>query len=90
MDNKKLGIHGHLSGALMYKRCLCAHRVTLGYIVGGSAHTPNLLFGKDPGNLRDARNSQSPVVNHRVLDECTNVRWSGSCIVSLVAYMCII
>ena len=57
---------------------------------GGSAHTPNLLFGKDPGNLRDARNSLSPVVNHRVLDECTNVRWLGLYIVSLVAYMCIL
>ena len=39
--------------------------------MGGSAHTPNLLFGKDPGNLRDARNSLSPVVNHCVLNECT-------------------
>ena len=57
---------------------------------GGSAHTPNLLSGKDPGNLRDARNSLSPVVNHRVLDECTNVRWLGSYIVSLVVYMCIL
>ena len=56
--------------------------------LGGSAHTPNLLFGKDPGNLRDARNSLSPVVNHRVLDECTNVRWLDSYVVSLVAYMC--
>ena len=55
--------------------------------MGGSAYTPNLLFGKDPGNLRDARNSLSPVVNHRVLDECTYVRWLGSYIVSLVAYM---
>ena len=52
---------------------------------GWSAYAPNLLFGKDPGKLRDARNSLSPVVNRRVLDECTDVQWLGSCIVSLVA-----
>ena len=54
-----------------------------------SIHTES-PFWEGPGNLRDARNSQSPVVNHCVLDECTNVRSLDLYIVSLVAYMCIL
>ena len=76
-------------GVNLWRRSMLSDEL-LHQVQGGSAHTLNLLFEKDPGNLRDARNSLSPVVNHHVLDECTNVCSLDLYIVSLVAYMCIL